>query len=175
MRELFALLYSLPMCALFRLRRPHLLFEKYYKWLWFKNTSGAREEELRLNSFESVFESTVQIILMTFSSWTRWSRFLSAVLQSDPRWQDGKNKTARMEWEGKVCWEFWIQRGGSWEDHLWQFSNVENCSKLSERGKEVLHVGLFWVNAGWLREAHWLSYTVKNDHDFNPKRLKMLQ
>lgn len=75
MRELFALLYSLPMCALFRLWSPHLLFEKYYKWLWFKNTSGVWEEELHLNSFESVFENAVQIILMTFSSWTRWSCF----------------------------------------------------------------------------------------------------
>lgn len=134
MRELFALLYSLPMCAPFRLWRPRLLFEKYYKWLWFKNTSGAEEEELRLNGFESVFESTVQIILMTFSSWTRWSRFSLQSSSRIPNDRMVKNKTARMEWEGKVCGEFWIQRGGSWEDHLWWFSNVENRSKL--RGEE---------------------------------------
>lgn len=63
--------------------------------------------------------------------------FLSAGLESDPQWQDGKNKTERMEWDRKVCWEFWIQKGGSWEDHLWQFRNVENCSKLSERSTEM--------------------------------------
>lgn len=152
MRELFALLYSLPMCAPFRLWRSRLLFEKYYKWLWFKNTSGAWEEELRLNSFESIFESTVQIILMTFSSWTRWSRFSlqsSSRIPSDrmvkikqPGWSERERCAGSFEYKeegagritsgGLVMW----RTAQNWEEWSTEMGNEESG---------VLHAGLFWL------------------------------